>query len=217
MKTAAGRRPLYQIHLSTLMVQVMLLGFLLLLQFDPTLKSTVDFKCHTIQEAELRGWPEVQSIRYPGPETRERQFTGPLRRNLGCMLAILICAFFLQESWLRRRKPLFTWGRSVMALLLTGIVSWCVWRACREHQTQEFVQLTAMECPNNDLNPCDGDYLCDSLLSTAGVDYVYLSNGHWLRARDLKVVEEQATELNAARGWHLKTECRERADLWVFW
>lgn len=124
-----------------MVVQTLLFGFLLLLQGEPVSRTTFDWRYGTVKEVELCGWPEIHSVKYKEPYGCEKHFSKALNRNMTCAFVILLVAFLLQESYLHRPKPLFTWGRTAGGLLLVSVLIYSAWCAQRDYRLHEFVCL----------------------------------------------------------------------------
>lgn len=147
MKTIRRRRPFYQVHLSTLMVQVFVLGFFLYLQLTPT--EVLEIESETLEKVELRGWPEVFTItRVERTPRVEEHFVLPQLRNVALAVVVLALLFFLQEAWLRRRKPVFTWVRGVLTVFLLGAVAWGLVKARGEYTMHEYVSVSVTGDPS---------------------------------------------------------------------
>lgn len=147
MKGTNRSRSFYQVHLSTLVVQVSALGFFLFLQLAPT---EVLLPGEALTEGELRGWPEVAVI-IQGKQKPifEEHFAGPKRRNITFAIIMLVLLFLLQESWMRRPKPVFSWSRGILALLLVVLLADGLAKHRSEYAMHEYVCLKVANEPAN--------------------------------------------------------------------
>jgi len=145
MKTSEKKRPFYQVHLSVLVAQMLLLSSFLYLQLVPT-EVLQPNKYDLFEKAELRGWPEVFIITCieQDPELEEH-FLLPKCRNVILAVVVLVLLFVLQEAWLRCPKPVFTWPRGVLAILAVAALVYGNAVARKEYAMLEYAGVDAYD------------------------------------------------------------------------